>query len=176
MSGSWLLCENEETKLVLTRTPVKNFIKPSSQTPVLVCFLQVSHSEITPHNIGRFLEEARIMKSFNHPNVLSLIGVCLSAGGGPQLISPMMEFGSLQYYLRSCPKVSKMTFLHVAWSKHHRHTRARMCVWVGGGGWRETETERERERERNRERERERERDRPSGRETDRQIDKQTDK
>ena len=40
------------------------------------------------------------MKFFNHPNVLSLIGVCLDTGAAPYIIMPYMANGSLQQYLK----------------------------------------------------------------------------
>ena len=40
------------------------------------------------------------MKQFNHPNVMSLIGVCTDAGPAPYIIMPFMANGSLLSYLR----------------------------------------------------------------------------
>ena len=40
------------------------------------------------------------MKSFQHANVLNLIGVCIDAGVAPYLIMPYMLNGSLLSYLR----------------------------------------------------------------------------
>ena len=40
------------------------------------------------------------MKSFHHPNVLHLIGVCIDAGAAPYLVMPYMLNGSLLSYLR----------------------------------------------------------------------------
>ena len=44
------------------------------------------------------------MQSFNHPNVMTLIGVCVSGGvggsGGPSIVMPYMSKGSLLDYLR----------------------------------------------------------------------------
>ena len=44
------------------------------------------------------------MKLFDHPNVMTLIGVCVSIGGGPAIIMPYMENGSLLSYLRKDKK------------------------------------------------------------------------
>ncbi len=41
------------------------------------------------------------MMVFNHPNVLSLIGVCVDAGKAPYLVMPYMANGSLLSYLRN---------------------------------------------------------------------------
>ena len=59
-------------------------------------------------NIGTFssddvhdiLEESYKMKSFNHPNVLTLIGVCVELGPAPYIIMPYMAGGSLLAYLK----------------------------------------------------------------------------
>lgn len=40
------------------------------------------------------------MKSFTHPNILSLIGVCVDAGPTPYIVMPFMANGSLLSYLR----------------------------------------------------------------------------
>ena len=40
------------------------------------------------------------MQKFEHPNVLSLIGVCVDAGEAPYIIMPYMANGSLLTYLR----------------------------------------------------------------------------
>ena len=46
------------------------------------------------------LKECSKMCSFDHPNVLTLIGVCLDGGSCPFLIMPFMANGSLLSYLR----------------------------------------------------------------------------
>ena len=40
------------------------------------------------------------MAEFDHPNVLSLIGVCLDGGPAPFIVMPFMHNGSLIYYLK----------------------------------------------------------------------------
>ena len=51
-------------------------------------------------DITDLVEESLKMKSFDHPNVLHLIGVCIDAGAAPYLIMPYMLNGSLLSYLR----------------------------------------------------------------------------
>ena len=46
------------------------------------------------------LKESEKMKSFKHPNVLSLIGVCVEAGDAPYIVMPYMANGSLLTFLR----------------------------------------------------------------------------
>ena len=40
------------------------------------------------------------MKEFDHPNVLTLRGVCLDGGPAPYIIMPFMTNGSLHEYLK----------------------------------------------------------------------------
>ena len=40
------------------------------------------------------------MKDFQHPNVMSLIGVCLDAEPGVSIVMPFMANGSLLDYLK----------------------------------------------------------------------------
>ena len=46
------------------------------------------------------MEESIKMKRFKHPNVISLIGVCIDAGPAPYIIMPFMGNGSLLSYLK----------------------------------------------------------------------------
>ena len=52
------------------------------------------------NEIDKFMEESVKMKHFNHPNVMSLIGVCTDAGPAPYIVMPFMANGSLLSYLR----------------------------------------------------------------------------
>ena len=53
-----------------------------------------------------FLNEAMIMRKFNHPNVLSLIGVTVH-DNKPSVILPLMENGNLKKFLNSHQSVSE---------------------------------------------------------------------
>ena len=46
------------------------------------------------------MAEISKMKDFQHPNVMSLIGVCLDAGPGVSIVMPFMANGSLLDYLK----------------------------------------------------------------------------
>ena len=46
------------------------------------------------------LRECSKMEKFNHPNVLTLKGVCLDGGPAPFIIMPFMSNGSLLDYLK----------------------------------------------------------------------------
>lgn len=51
-------------------------------------------------DITELLDESLKMKSFAHPNILNLIGVCVDAGPAPYIVMPYMASGSLLRYLR----------------------------------------------------------------------------
>ena len=50
------------------------------------------------------LKECAKMKEFDHPNILSLKGVCLDGGPAPYIIMPFMTNGSLLGYLKENKK------------------------------------------------------------------------
>ena len=50
--------------------------------------------------IRGMLEECNKMCNLNHPNVLSLTGVCLDGGTAPYIVMPFMANGSLLPYLK----------------------------------------------------------------------------
>ena len=54
----------------------------------------------SPSDISELLEESLKMKSFSHPNILNLIGVCVDAGPAPYVVMPYMERGSLLQFLK----------------------------------------------------------------------------
>ena len=58
----------------------------------------------TVNDVHNMTDEIRKMKLFDHSNVMTLIGVCVSIGGGPAIIMPYMENGSLLSYLRKDKK------------------------------------------------------------------------
>ena len=46
------------------------------------------------------MEESLKMKKFDHPHVMSLIGVCLDGGPAPYIVMPYMANGCLLSYLK----------------------------------------------------------------------------
>jgi len=62
-----------------------------------------------------FLEEASIMKTMTHPNLVRLIGVC-TREPPYYIITEFMENGNLLDYLRGCDKtsVNDLVLLHFA--------------------------------------------------------------
>ena len=51
-------------------------------------------------DIKDLLTESQKMMSFNHPNVMNLIGVCTDIGETPYIVMPFMANGSLLEYLK----------------------------------------------------------------------------
>jgi len=51
-------------------------------------------------SIKNLLLECSRMACFDHPNVLTLIGVCLDGGPAPFIVMPFMFNGSLLSYLK----------------------------------------------------------------------------
>ena len=54
----------------------------------------------TPNDVQNMMGEVLKMQSFNHPHVMTLIGVCLDAGPGLALVMPYMANRSLLAYLK----------------------------------------------------------------------------
>ena len=50
--------------------------------------------------VKNLLLECTRMSEFDHPNVLTLIGVCLDGGPAPYIVMPFMFNGSLLSYLK----------------------------------------------------------------------------
>ena len=49
--------------------------------------------------VKNLIQECNKMATFDHPNVLTLIGVCLDGGPAPFIVMPFMFNGSLLSYL-----------------------------------------------------------------------------
>ena len=50
-------------------------------------------------NVVKFLKEGLIMKNFDHPNVLGLLGLTFDPEGQPLIVLPFMANGDLKSYL-----------------------------------------------------------------------------
>jgi len=60
--------------------------------------------------VRRFVDEAVRMKEFDHPNVLSLIGVALDFDNLPLVVLPFMRHGDLLSYIRNESNVSSTCY------------------------------------------------------------------
>ena len=63
----------------------------------MFCF---SSGSVDPSKADSIIIEALKMKSFNHLNVLPLIGICLEPIEAPCIVMPFMNEGSLLSYLK----------------------------------------------------------------------------
>ena len=54
----------------------------------------------TPNDVDNLVQEVFKMHPLSHPNVMSLTGVCLDSGGGPAVVMPYMDIGSVLQYLK----------------------------------------------------------------------------
>ena len=77
---------------ILLNTHVRIF------TPLYVyIFVDVSST-----NAKQFIKECIITSQFDHPNVLSLIGVCVNVEDGIiHMVMPFMHHGDIRTYLRA---------------------------------------------------------------------------
>ncbi|XP_033744660.1 hepatocyte growth factor receptor-like [Pecten maximus] len=115
--------------------------KPGAKGEELVAVKTILNTSSKDVDIGEFMNEALIMKDFNHPNVLSLIGVCIDKGEFPLVILPFMENGDLLAYIRdeqNMPLVKDLVFFGLDIAKGmeylasikfvHRDLAARNCM------------------------------------------------
>ena len=54
----------------------------------------------TPKDVDSLVQEVLKMHALSHPNVMPLTGVCLATGGGPAIVMPYMDNGSVLNYLK----------------------------------------------------------------------------
>ena len=76
------------------------------------------------NTVREMLKECSKMYNFNHPNVLTLKGVCLDGGTAPYIIMPFMANGSLLAYL----KKNRETLVVSLSDKDEDDVRARTSV------------------------------------------------
>ena len=67
-------------------------------------YILLSGTLHTVKEVGAFLEEAVIMRDFDHENVLSLIGIVMK-GSQPYVVLPYMANGDLKSYIREPTRV-----------------------------------------------------------------------
>lgn len=82
---------------------VEGQLRQQDGTSEKVAVKTMKMDSFSQREIEEFLNEAACMKDFNHPNVISLLGVCLEADSGrfprPMVILPFMKYGDLHSFL-----------------------------------------------------------------------------
>lgn len=82
---------------------MEGHLKQPDGTAEKVAVKTMKLDNFSQREIEEFLNEAACMKDFNHPNVISLLGVCLEVGSGhfpkPMVILPFMKYGDLHSFL-----------------------------------------------------------------------------
>ena len=64
------------------------------------CLVYIPTALFSTNDIERMIKEVSAMLNFKHPNVMSLIGVCLD-GEMPLIILPFMSNGSVLEFVKS---------------------------------------------------------------------------
>lgn len=63
------------------------------------------------------LRESVVMSSFNHPRLVSLIGLCLNSQTNPVVILPFMLNGNLRTYIKDRSRVVTMSIPSFCYKK-----------------------------------------------------------
>lgn len=75
--------------------------KPGEKGEMCVAVKTLHKDHPRDMDVQGFLDEALIMKDFDHENILSLIGICLGKDHMPLVVLPYMAHGDLLSYLRN---------------------------------------------------------------------------
>ena len=75
-------------------------------TPTDVYHYSITEAD-TVRKVSEFLEEATIMHKFDHPNVLTLLGVVIEKNT-PYVIMPLMKHGDLKGFIADRDRVRTM--------------------------------------------------------------------
>lgn len=73
---------------------------PEQKGDIMVAVKTLHNNNPREIELQSFLQEALIMKDFHHPNVLTLIGICLNLDAMPLVVLPFMKHGDLLTYIR----------------------------------------------------------------------------
>ena len=96
---AYWMSDHNKTELVAVKTLKGAYPCTSTRMLRLVSFVHLL-GLFTPNDVHKLVGEILKLHAFNHPNVMSLIGVCLDGSSGPAIIMPYMEKGSLLNHLK----------------------------------------------------------------------------
>ena len=71
---------------------------PKLSTP---CYSATIPGSYDQAEVDELMRESIKMSDFEHPNILTLIGVCVDGGPSPYIVTPFMHNGSLLLYLKN---------------------------------------------------------------------------
>lgn len=77
------------------------------------------------NRVADMVKESVKMYGFEHPHVLSVIGVCVDAGPAPYIVMPFMANGSLLTYI----KKEKMNLVVPIDSDDHQLASINLCLF-----------------------------------------------
>ena len=78
-------------------------LEPLHSVPVHRYIFFTFHTDLSSnHDLRSLLNESLLMKDFDHPNIVGLLGVCFDTPDGkPYLILPFMANGNIRDYLKN---------------------------------------------------------------------------
>ena len=123
---SWSLCVRTKG----TEHWVQSRLSLEFITIISSPFVSPSHAgtQVSVQDVTSFLEEAVVMKDFDHPNVLPLLGVAL-AETKPYVILPYMEHGDLKSYVSSKHRVRDLDGSYDRHVLRPRKDGRHFCRW-----------------------------------------------
>ena len=72
---------------------------------IVILYYYKKGERLEQATVESFLKEGVIMKNFDHPHVLKLLGVCVTNHENPMVILPYMSNGDLRSYVKDKKKV-----------------------------------------------------------------------
>jgi len=80
---------------------------------ILAVYYVCVGADLNQKAVENFVQEGIIMKNFNHPHVLSLLGLCLGYKKEPMVVLPFMANGDLRSFVKDKSRVSGFFLLAI---------------------------------------------------------------